>query len=171
SESYFETLEIPLLAGRGLRATDTAATPRVAVVNDTFARRYWPDGSAVGRRFRLFDEQGPTVEIVGTVPTTTYLYPGEQPQEMIYLPFRQAPPREGMILLVATSGDSSAMLAPVRDLVKRLDPDVPLFDLQTMEVFYAARVTSIGTVISRLIDGIGLMGLTLTMVGLYRLVS
>src|SRR5262249_12665449 len=90
-ESYFETMEIPLVAGGVSRAPDPASTPRVAVVNETFARRYWPDGSAVARRFHLLDERGPWVEIVGIVRTTTYLYTGEQPQEMVYLPFRQEP--------------------------------------------------------------------------------
>jgi putative ABC transport system permease protein len=66
-ESYFETMEIPVLAGRTFHITDTPGAPRVAIVNDTFARHYWPGLDAVGRRFRLNDGDGRWVQIVGMV--------------------------------------------------------------------------------------------------------
>ena len=56
-EGYFETLAIPLLSGRGPRATDTAATPRVAIVNDTFARHYWPEVNAIGKRLDFIAQE------------------------------------------------------------------------------------------------------------------
>ena len=74
-----------MLAGRAFRTTDTLDAPRVAIVNDTFARHYWPGLDAVGRRFRLNDEDedededGRWVEIVGVVKTTTTTYFGEAP--------------------------------------------------------------------------------------------
>jgi hypothetical protein len=63
---------------------------RVAIVNDTFARHYWPGLDAVGRRFRLNDEDGRWVEIVGVVKTTTLTYFGEAPQDAVYFSFRQS---------------------------------------------------------------------------------
>ena len=76
-----------------------------------------------------------------------------------------------MALLAQTVGDSASPLTPLREMVQSLDAAVPAYDAQTIESFYAARVTSIGTVMTRLIGGMGLMGMTLTMVGLYGLVS
>ena len=89
---------------------------------------------------------------------------------MIYFPFRQVP-RGNMVLLAQSAGDSSSLLTPLRDMVQGLDAAVPAYDAQTIETFYAARVTTIGTVMTRLVGGMGLMGVTLTMVGLYGLVS
>jgi predicted permease len=169
-ESFLDTLEISLFAGRRFRETDTLDAPRVAIVNDTFARRYWPGGDAVGRRFRRNDDPEHPVEIVGIVKTSKYLYFAEPPQEMLYFPFRQQP-RGAMTLVAQTAGDSASGLAPLREMVRRLDPDVPVYDVQTMEAFYASRATALGTIATRLIGGMGLMGLALTMVGLYGLVS
>jgi ABC-type antimicrobial peptide transport system permease subunit len=110
------------------------------------------------------------VEVVAVARTSKYLYPGEPPQELVYFPFRQEP-RSSMVLLAETIGDSSAVLAPLRDMLRRMDAQVPAYDLQTIEAFYDARLTAIGHVITRLVGGIGLMGMTLTVVGLYGLVS
>ena len=63
------------------------------------------------------------------------------------------------------------MIAPLREMVRRLDAAVPVYDTQTIEAFYDSRVTSVGNVITGLIGGIGVMGMALTMVGLYGLVS
>jgi predicted permease len=172
-EHYFATMGIPILAGRDFRATDTPDSARVSIVNETFARHYWPAAAisdVVGKRFRLNDEHGPWIEIVGVATTSTYGYFAEPPQDAVYFPFRQRP-RGNMVLLAETNGESATVLAPLREMVRRMDAEVPLYDVQTMEVFYDARVTSIGNVIIRMTGALGLMGITLTMVGLYGLVS
>jgi putative ABC transport system permease protein len=169
-ESYFDAMEIPVLAGRRFRTTDTLDAPRVAIVNDTFARHYWPGLDAVGRRFRLNDEDGRWVEIVGVVKTTTLTYFGEAPQEAIYFSFRQAP-RTNMALVAQTVGDSTTALAPLREMLRRMDADVPTYDVQTIEVFFDAHGTAWPRMATRLIVGLGVMGMALTVVGLYGLVS
>jgi putative ABC transport system permease protein len=174
-EGYFETMEIPILSGRGLLPSDTSRSARVAVVNETLARRYWPGGDAIGRRFQVdggpAGEAGPSwVEIVGIARASAYGYFAEPPQDMVYFPFRQVP-RSNMALLAQSTADSLSLVAPLRDMVRSLDAGVPVYDAQTIEMFYAARVTTIGTVTTRLVGGMGIMGVTLTMVGLYGLVS
>jgi predicted permease len=169
-ESYFDTIGIPLLAGRAFRPTDTPRTPRVAIVSEAFAQHYWPGLDPVGRRFWLNDGRRAWVEIVGLAKTSKYLYPGEPPQELVYFPFRQEP-RGNMVLLAETTGESATVLAPLRDLLRRMDGNVPVYDAQTIEAFYDSRLTAIGHVVTRLVGGIGLMGITLTVVGLYGLVS
>ena len=71
-EDYFATMGIPVLRGRGFRATDGADAPRVAIVNETCARRYWPGGDAVGRRFRLGGDEGPWIAVVGVARDSKY---------------------------------------------------------------------------------------------------
>jgi len=139
-------------------------------VNETFARHYWPEGDAVGRRVRMDDARARWVEVIGVVKTTKFFYPGEAPQEMVYFTFRQEP-RGNMTLVAETVGDSASMLPSLREMLRGLDPDVPTYDVQTIEAFYGNRFDSISKVVLRLVGAIGLMGMTLTMVGLYGLVS
>jgi predicted permease len=167
---YFETIDIRLLKGRTFAKSDDATAPAVAIVNATLARRYWPESDPIGRRLVVFGRGGGSVEIVGVVAASTYGLPGELPQDAIYFPYPQRP-RSEMVLLTHTAVESSTIVGPVRDLAQKLDPDVTVSDAQTMETFYAVRVTIIGTVLVRLVGGMGLMGLLLTMVGLYGLVS
>jgi putative ABC transport system permease protein len=174
-EGYFDTMEIPIVAGRAFRSTDTSDAPLVAIVNETFARHYWPSSDALGRRLRVDAEPGTGrqsmwLEVVGIAKASTYGYFAEPSQDMIYFPFRQVP-HGSMVLLAQSAGDSTTLLAPLRDMVRRMDPDIPAYDVQPMEVFYAARVTTIAQVLNRLVGGMGIMGMTITMVGLYGLVS
>ena len=169
-ERFFGTMDITLLSGRVFRSTDDEVSPAVAIVNDTLARHYWPDADALGRRLQIVEPNGRLVTVVGIVRTTTLGFPGELPQQGIYFPYRQRP-RGQMVLLARTDGDSADLVKPLGAAVHRVDPDVPVFDAQTIEVFYHARVTAFGNVLVQLIGGMGLMGLGLTMVGLYGLVS
>jgi predicted permease len=174
-ESYFGTMEISIVSGRGFTAADDPRSQRVAIVNETFARHYWPGADPIGKRFFVEGEPGDErprawVAIVGVARRSTYGYFAEPPQDMIYFPFRQMP-RGRMVLLVRAAGESTDHVTPLRELAHGLDASVPAYDAQTIERFYATRVTTIGTVMTRLMGGMGLMGLTLTMVGLYGLVS
>jgi hypothetical protein len=142
----------------------------VAIVNDTLARSYWPHSDPVGQRLQILEPGTPLVEVIGVATTTTYGFPGERPQQAVYFPYWQRPSGV-MVLLASTAGESATRVTALRDLVGRLDADVPAYESQTIEDFYLARVTAIGNVLVRLVGGMGLMGLALTMVGLYGLVS
>jgi macrolide transport system ATP-binding/permease protein len=168
-EQYFDTMDIPIVQGRAFASTDVPASPLVAIVNQSAARRYWPNGNAIGGRFRMNGED-PWISIVGIAKDSTYLYIAEPPQEMIYFPFRQQP-RSNMVLLVHTAGPSQEPLSAMQALVRAVDPLVPVFDAQSMESFYEALVTGLGGVITSLIGALGLMGMTITVIGLYGLVS
>ncbi len=169
-ERYFETMGITLLAGRIFKDSDDAGGAPVAIVNDTLARRYWPDDSALGKRLQVLGPDGGLAQVVGIVRTTTMGFPGELPQNAVYFPFRQRP--SGYMTIVATTdGDSDGLVKPMEEAVHRLDPDVPIFDGHTMEQFYGSRIVSFGGVMVKLAGGMGVMGVTLTLVGLYGLVS
>jgi putative ABC transport system permease protein len=169
-EHYFETLGVKILYGRGFTMLDDAGAPRVAVVNDTFAAHYWPGENAIGKRFRIDGQESPWTEIVGVTPTSRYLFVGEPPTEFLYVPYRQA--HEGsMTLFAATSGDSASVIEPLRKLIQDLDPNMPVYDVYTMEKYIWAQATSAAQVMVNIIGAMGLMGLTLAMVGLYGLMS
>jgi predicted permease len=170
-EHYFDTMGIQLVSGRGFLPTDTEGAPRVAVVNDTLARHYWPAEDAVGKRFQMLNARGrPWVEVVGVVRTGSYGYAGEPPQDFVYYSFRQDT-RGAMVLVAGTTGESASVISPLRDMLRELDASVPTMDAQTIEWFYAARAATIANVLLWLIAGMGGMGMTLTLIGLYGLVS
>jgi hypothetical protein len=168
-DDFFRTLDSPLLTGRIFDTRDDAAAAPVAIVNDTLARHYWPGANPIGKRLQVL-EPGGLVDVVGVVATATLGFPGELPQDGIYLPYRQRPASQ-MVLMAATSGDSGPIVRPLVDAVHSVDRDVPVYDAQTMESYYGGRVTGFGTVMLRLVGAMGFMGMVLTMVGLYGLVS
>ncbi|MGO9231007.1 MAG: ABC transporter permease [Bryobacteraceae bacterium] len=170
SDGYFATMGIPTLAGRDIRETDRIDTPLVAVVNEQAAKHYWPGQDAVGKRFHLGAAAGPLIEIVGIARNSKYTFVSEPPTDFIYLPFRQHQ-RSSLILVTESNVRNAGTLAPVlRDVVRSLDPDMPVFDTRTMEDFFAMMVSKI-TILIQVVATMGLMGLLLAVVGLYGLVA
>lgn len=169
-EHYFETLDIAILRGRGFLATDTADAPLVAVVNQTLAEHYWHGQDPLGKRFWLGNENAGWVEIVGVARNSRYLHIGEQPTDFVYFPYRQRPsPR--MYLLAQSAGESASLLAPLREVVRRLDANMPMYDVHTMEQHYYSRATSLGEVAVEIVGGMGCMGIAIALAGLYALIS
>jgi len=170
-EHYFDTLGLQILRGRAFTAADAPGAPRVAIVNEVLANDYWPNQDPIGKRLRLLGSNNPPwIVVVGVAKLSRYGFIGEPPTEFLYLPYRQMPPGS-MTLFSASAGDSASLLAPLRDLVRDLDPNMPTYDIQTMEHYYWARATSIAQVTVEIVGGMGLMGLVLAMVGLYALMS
>jgi macrolide transport system ATP-binding/permease protein len=169
-ERYFDTMAVPIVRGRGFRESDTAAAPRVAIVNEELARLYWPNRDAVGKRFKLDDSKGPWVEIVGIAKTAKYLWIGESPTGYLYFPMAQHP-SPFMTLVAQSSGDAAALVAPLREMVRGLDASQPVYDVRTMSDFYEARAISIPSMINQTVAAIGLVGLLLAMIGLYGLMA
>lgn len=169
-EGFFETMGIPIVRGRGFLPTDAADQPRVAVVNQQFVERYWPGGDGVGKRIRLDGPSGTLVEIVGVAATVKYRATGERPTEFVYLPLAQH--REArMILLVRTSADPLQTVGPVREIVRALEPNLPLLETRTYDDLYRYHVVEGPGVAIRLATIMGFVALLLAMVGLYGLVA
>jgi predicted permease len=169
-EHYFDTMAISILQGRAFRIDDSATAPRVAIVNQPFAGHYWPGQDPIGKRFRLVDQDNAWVEIVGLARTSKYVFIAEPPTEFIYLPYRQQQPQR-IILLAQSAGDSSTLTGPLREVVRRLDANLPIYGVRTMEALYEMRAVRIFRVLITVIGAMGLMGLGLAIVGLYGLVA
>ena len=169
-EHYFDTMAIALLAG-GISAPRTPfAAPRVAIVNQHFAQHYWPNQDALGKRFRLDDAEKQWVEIVGIAKASKYLFIAEPPSDFVYLPYRQKQPQR-IVLVARSDGDPSSLVTPLREVVRGLDSNLPIFNVRTMEEFYRMRAVSIFNVLVGTVAAMGLMGLGLSIVGLYGLVA
>jgi predicted permease len=170
-ENYFDTLGVALVRGRAFRETDTAGAPRVAIVNEQFAQHYWPGRDAIGKRFQVIRKKdNPWVEIVGIAKTGKYFSITERPTDFVYLPSRQSS-RSRMVLVAESSGDSAALAAPLREVARGLDPNLPIFNVRTMEEFFDMTVIGTGNTILEIVAALGGMGLVLAIVGLYGLSS
>jgi len=169
-EHYFDTLAIPLVQGRNFTEDDDLAAPRVGIVNQQLAQHYWPNQDPIGRRIRLNDEEKTWVQIVAVAKTAKYLFIAEPPSDFVYLPYRQRKPQR-MIMLTQSAGDPASLAAPLREVVRGLDVNQPIFNVRTMEELYLMRAVSVFNVLITMVGSMGLMGLGLAIVGLYGLVA
>jgi predicted permease len=169
-ERYFDVMQTPILRGRAFTANDKADSARVAIVNEAFAARYWPNQDPIGKRIRLDDLKGPVAEVVGLAKTARYIFVAEPPTPFVYLPFAQHP-QTRMSILVETYGDPAAIAAPLREVVRSLNPDQPIYNTRTLSNFYQQRAISVVLMILQLVAGMGMLGLTLALVGLYGLIA
>jgi len=171
SDSYFDTIKISIIQGRGFVESDQVNTPAVAIVNEQFAHHYWPDQSPLGKRFHLQNATGLLVEIVGVARNTKYLSINEAPLDFVYLPFAQNQQPQ-MTLITESKSPSATALAPVlRQVVQEIDRDMPVFDARSMKDIYINRAVKTPTVIAEIVSALGVMGLTLAVVGLYGLAA
>jgi putative ABC transport system permease protein len=169
-EHYFDTIGLTIVSGRNFRIDDASGAPLVGIVNEQFAKHYWPNQDPIGKRFRLVGAGNTWVQVVGLAKTSKYLFIAEPPTDFVYLPYRQRPPRR-MAMLVASAGDPAALAAPLREAVRSLDPNLPIFNVRTMANLYEMRATNIFRVLVGTVLTLGLMGLALAIVGLYGLVA
>lgn len=137
SAGFHETMGIPLAAGRVFDRRDTREAPRVVVINQTMAERYWPGDSAVGKRIafaRSLEEASDEDyrAIVGVVADSKTYFLNEAPSSIVYLPETQATPST-MFFVVRTQGAPLGELAAIRQAVWKIHPELPLAEVRTME--------------------------------------
>jgi len=169
-ERYFETLDTPVLRGRAIQASDTAASPRVAVINEFMAEHYWPHQDPIGKRFRILGGNNDWVQVAGVAKNSTYLAFGEPHLPFLYLAMAQQPPMR-MSLLVETPADAAALAEPVRNLVRSIDPHQPIYNVRTMREYYRTQGLQVLRLLANVVGAMGLAGLSMALVGLYGLVS
>ncbi len=169
-EHYFDMMKLPILEGRAFRRDDAGETPKVAIVNEQFARHYWPSQDPIGKRIRLVNRDQAWAQVVGLAKTSKYLFIAEPPTEAVYFPYRQGRVEE-MVMMVESAGDPGSLTGSLRDMVHRLDPNLPIYNVRTMADLYEMRTTRIFNVLITTVGALGLMGLGLALVGLYGLVA
>jgi predicted permease len=171
---YFEALRIPILRGRVFLPTDTETSPGVAIVNEAFARRYWPGQDPIGKRisrgggFLAAGQQLP-YEVVGVTQTGKYSTLGEEPKPYVYYLHAREYESE-MMLVVRTAGDPAAMLPALREQVRALDPALPLFEMTTLEDHLGTSLFPIRAA-AAVLGTFGFLGLLLASVGVYGVLA
>jgi predicted permease len=168
---YCDTLRLPLVRGRDFTARDTADAPLVAVVNETMARRYWPGRDGLGGRVKVGDRWA---EVVGVARDAKYTSMSEEARAFMYLAVEQQY-RPTMRIVVRTAGAPDALVNAVRQAVRRVDPNLPLFDVQTFEqhiafAFFlfemAATLLGVFGATATLLAALGLYGVVAHSVGM-----
>ncbi len=171
SDGFFKTMDMRLIKGRGFLETDKENTPMVAVVEEHLANHYWPKADVIGKRFHLKNATGPLVEIVGLARTSKHFWIAEPPIDYMYLSYRQNARPAMTILVQSVAEDASAIAPELRQIVRGLDANMPVYDTRTMKEVYTQRAVKTPNMIANTVAGLGLMGLILAMVGLYGLIA
>lgn len=168
SDTYFDTLGTRLLRGRTFSSADTPQTPRVAVVNQTMARRFWGNSDPVGETFRIDGSTGPEYRVVGVVQDGKYNDISEQVVAYMFFSLNQRSVGE-FAVAVATSGDAQALVTPIRKVLSGGGKSI-VMHVDTMNGFmrdalYDQRVTA------QLTGALGVLGVVLAAFGLYGVIS
>jgi len=179
---YFEAIGMTLLAGRVFEerdnalkvgadgfSADPAKGPLLAIVSETFARRYWKVENAVGKRIRHSADKAPWITVIGVVKDEKHYGLDQEIRPAVYFPYGEAP-LESMSIVLRGAMDPEALAEPARETLRRLDPDVALYDMRTMterlqQSMWARRAYS------WLFGAFGIVALILAAAGVYGVIS
>jgi predicted permease len=163
---YLHTLRNPIVAGRDFAAQDGDGSQPVAIVNRAFAERYWKGVDPIGRRIKFWSQWR---TVVGVAETARYRRLDELPEPFVFVPILQAYDSD-VVLLVRSSVERAALMPTVEQAVHDLDPELPVFDVSTMDS--QVRVSStFQRIAGSFIGSFGLISLLLASVGLYAVVA
>ena len=164
---YFRTVGVPIVEGRDFSADEVRRALPVAIVNETLARRYWPDGSAIGRRIHLGEFDQPACEIVGIARDHAVRSVGENPRPYLHLPAGEG---TGIGLIVRTKTPAASALPALRQALWELEPDIVFReDVAAAEVAEATMAPT--RIAAGLIGSFGALALLLAAVGLYGVIA
>jgi predicted permease len=167
---YFETMGIPLRKGRTFDETDTATAPPVAVINETMARRLFPNQDPIGQHVRTGpNPNGPWTTIIGVIGDIRHGGLEEVPQPELYITYLQGPP-VGPFIVLRTTGDPALMAETVRAEARRLDKNLPIHDMRTMTTLRSEAVSTRRFVLL-IVGAFGLLALGLAAIGVYGVMS
>jgi putative ABC transport system permease protein len=169
SDDYFKTMDVPIVAGRAFGSNDGPDAPRVAIVNETMARKLWPGQTAVGRTFRSRAGDGPLFEVVGVAADHKVTTVGEPPTPFLHLARRQQPNPYSAII-ARTGGDANALLRDMRREIHALAPALAFVENQTMDAEVGATLFPVRAS-AWLVSGVGAIAMLLAAVGLYGVIA
>jgi predicted permease len=170
SPGFFETMEMPLRTGRGFTDRDDQKAPKVAVINETAVRRYFPDENPIGRRFGSSIETAGQIEIVGVLRDAKYDSVRDPVPPTMYVPYRQVRLPSGMIFQVRTAGEPATAVGALRQTVREIDPNLPLMNVTTQVEQVEKRLQQ-ERVFAQAYTLFGALALLLASIGLFGLMS
>ncbi len=175
SDSYFDTMHIPIVSGRGLTRSDMIGTTPVAVVSEKFVNQYFPGQNPLGKRVHMggSDSKDPWLTIVGVARETSYEMWDHTPRVVVYMSATQIPMNE-VRYVIYTDGDPLALASPVRKAIASIDPLLPLKDLENwaqyqreslVGLIYVAVDLGVDALIALLLAAIGIFAVMANLVG------
>ena len=165
---YFETMQIPLIDGRFLSSLDGEDGQTVAIVSEVLATRFWPDESAIGKRFQLGTDET-WLTIVGIVPSIRVSLIDPAPGLEVTIPISQSPTRQ-MTFYVRTDGDTQMLISPMKSAIGEIDVNLPVSNVLTLNQVIIDNIGAYGTLVGILITLAGI-ALLLSCVGLYGVIA
>ncbi|MDQ3918699.1 MAG: FtsX-like permease family protein, partial [Acidobacteriota bacterium] len=170
-ENFLSAMGIPLLAGRDLSVHDDSQTPRVAVVNETFAKKFFPGENPLGKRFGFDPETSSQIEIVGLARDAKYADLREEVHPTVYLPWAQELRSLGTATFeVRSQGDPATQVAALRQAAREVDANLPLKDIKT-QIEQVDETLSMERLFAKLLNLFGLLAQTLAAVGIYGVLA
>ncbi len=170
-ENFLETMGIPLLRGRTLRPQDDEQATRVAVVNQAFAKQFFPNDNPIGKRFGLNASAANQIEIVGLSADAKYTSLRDEIKPTIYLPWSQElQEMRSMVFEMRAAGKPSALAAAVREAVRSVESNVPVFDVKT-QIERSDETLRTERLFARLLSFFGALALLLAGIGLYGVLA
>jgi macrolide transport system ATP-binding/permease protein len=163
---YFETMGVPIRQGREYNDSDTMQSPRTMVINEAMARRYWPEGQALGGKIRLGQN---LADVVGIVADSKYSSINERPLPQLYFPMSRSE-TSTLRLFVKTSGDPTPMVADVRNAIRGIDATLPVYDARTLNEHMQIAVFA-QRMAANLLGAMGVLALLLAAIGLYGVMA
>ncbi|HEV2667924.1 MAG TPA: ABC transporter permease [Blastocatellia bacterium] len=170
-ENFLEAMEIPLLAGRAFKPQDDANAPRVVVVNQTFANKYFPNENPIGKRFTFDPKKPDEIEIIGLARDAKYARQRDEIPPTSYVPWRQElRAMMGVTFEARTLGDPNAAIASIRQAVREVDGNLPLNNVKT-QIAQADETLRMERLFAKLLSLFGLLAQQLASIGLYGVMA
>jgi predicted permease len=170
-QSFFQTLSIPIVAGRSFGPQDTATSPKVAIINRALAKKRFPNQNPIGKVFRTGDgSKGEPIQIVGICADTYYYTLRDEPPAQFFVPYVQQNSVGGMTYQLRTALDPATLAPLLRRTVQSVDRDLPVSDLRTQRQQIDATL-QVERTLAALTSGFGLLALALACVGIYGVMA
>jgi putative ABC transport system permease protein len=167
---YFQTLDIPIVRGRPFDGRDRANSPRTVIVNETMAQRFWPNRDPIGARVDIKEEGGGPAEVIGIARNSEYSDIKERDIPFLYRSYEQSSDSVA-VLLVQTDGAPENLTAAIRNEVRNVAPNVPIFDVRTMADHYREYGLLEQRIKAQVLTAAGVVGLVLGVLGLYGVIA
>jgi predicted permease len=170
-ENFLDAMEISLLTGRALKSSDDAKAPKVVVVNQSFANKYFPNENPIGKRFTFDIKKPDEIEIVGLARDAKYTRQRDEIPPTAYIPWHQdLRAMSGATFEVRTAGDPNASITAVRQAVSEVDGSLPLNNIKT-QVEQAEETLQMERLFAKLLSLFGLLAQQLASIGLYGVMA
>jgi putative ABC transport system permease protein len=169
---WFSAMGIPLVTGRLVERSDDEKAPRIVVVNETFIKRFFPNGDAIGKRIRLgkLTADFPWATIVGVVGDVRGFALDEPPQPTMYWPVAQIRATPSLAIVVRTQSDPNSLASPVRDAIAQIDSAQPIYDMQTLDQLVSKSLGQRRFTLTLMVL-FGVIALVLSSIGIYGVMA